>query len=247
MTNHVHLLMQISEEPLGRAMMRISSRYARATQHRRPTTGHLFERRYRAILVDADSYLLELVRYIPLNPVRASIVTNPMEYHWSAHRAYLGLQSTSWLTTDFTLSLFGTEVDRARTAYHQFVLAGIGVVPDQELAQGRNDEPRVLGDDRFLSGIKMHWRPRDRCSIEMLIKHLCRQHDVDPADLVRPGRQRKTAQIRAVIIHHALERRIATLSVLARYFGRSAATLYETLERYRRTDTVLFNKPIDSS
>ena len=67
MTNHIHLLMQVSDVPLGAAMMRIASRYARATQKHRPTTGHLFERRYKAILLDEDSYLLELIRYIHLN------------------------------------------------------------------------------------------------------------------------------------------------------------------------------------
>ena len=74
-----HVILR-GDVPLGRAMMRIASRYARATQKRRPTTGHLFERRYRAILVDADSYLLELIRYIHLNPVRASIVSDPQDY-----------------------------------------------------------------------------------------------------------------------------------------------------------------------
>lgn len=245
MTNHVHLLMQVSDVPLGRAMMRIASRYARATQRKRPTTGHLFERRHRAILVDADSYLLELIRYIHLNPVRAGIVANPAEYFWSAHRAYLGLETIPWVTTDFALGLFSPELTRAREAYHRFVLAGIGVPPDQELTQGRSDEPRILGDDRFLAGVKMHWRPRDHHSIETLIDHLCRQHQIDPADLIRPGRQRRLARLRALIVHHALERRIATLSDLARHFGRSASTLCESLEHYRRTSPALFNERLD--
>ena len=245
MTNHVHLLMQVSDVPLGRAMMRIASRYARATQKRRPTTGHLFERRYRAILVDADSYLLELIRYIHLNPVRASIVSDPQDYPWSAHRAYLGLQSTSWLTTDFALSLFGKEVIQARAAYRRFVLAGIGLSPDQELSQGRTDEPRILGDDRFLTGVRMHWRARDPHSIEELIENLCRRYEIDPADLIRSGRRRKPAQLRVLIVHHALERRIATLSELARRFGRSASTLCESLEHHRRINPALFDEPID--
>jgi REP element-mobilizing transposase RayT len=94
MTNHVHLLMQVNEVPLGQAMQRIASRYARSVQKRRTTTGHLFERRHRAILIDADSYLLELIRYIHLNPVRAHIVADPADFHWSGHRAYLGLETT---------------------------------------------------------------------------------------------------------------------------------------------------------
>jgi putative transposase len=245
MTNHVHLLMQVSDVPLGRAMMRIAGRYARATQKRRATTGHLFERRYRAILVDADCYLLELIRYIHLNPVRAGMVTDPDEYHWSAHRAYLGVQSTPWLTIDFALSLFGRELTQAREAYRRFVLAGIGMSPDPQLSQGRSDEPRLLGDDRFLASVKTHWRARDQHSIDELIEDLCRRYEVDPADLYRPGRSRKPAQLRVLIVHHALDRRIATISDLARRFGRSASTLCESLEHYRRVNRVLFDEPLD--
>jgi hypothetical protein len=130
-------------------MMRIASRYARFTQRHRRTTGHLFERGYRAILVDADNYLLQLVRYIHLNPVRAGIVADPDQYPWSAHRTYLGLQTTPWLTTDFTLRLFGRDTHGARKAYRLFVLDGVGVAPDKELARGRSDEPRILGNDHF--------------------------------------------------------------------------------------------------
>jgi putative transposase len=245
MTNHVHLLMQVSEVPLGRAMMCIASRYARVTQKRRPTTGHLFERRYRAILVDADNYLLELIRYIHLNPVRADIVVDPEQYSWSSHRAYLHIQMTPWLTTDFALGLFGRELTQAREAYRRFVLAGVGAPSDQQLSQGRSDEPRILGDDHFLSGLKAHWRPRDHHSIEELIDQFCHQHRIHPDDLSRPGRQRKLAQLRVLIVHHALDRRIATLSDLARRFGRSASTLCESLEHYRRLNPALFNEPLD--
>lgn len=243
MTNHVHMLMQVSDAPLGRAMMRIASRYARTTQKHRPTTGHLFERRYRAILVDADSYLLELIRYIHLNPVRAGMTADPADYQWSGRRAYIGLQSTPWLTTDFALSLFARELTQAREAYRRFVLAGVGQPPDQELSGGRSDEPRLLGDDRFLANIEMKERTRDRHSIDVLIS-LSARHNVDPAALARPGRQRNTAQLRALILHHALDRRIATLSELARRFNRSASTLCESLEHYRRIRLALFDEPL---
>ena len=73
MTNHTHMLIQVGDVPLGRIMLRIASRYARQIQARFRTTGHLFERRYHAVLVDVDSYLLELLRYIHLNPIRAQV------------------------------------------------------------------------------------------------------------------------------------------------------------------------------
>ena len=86
MTNHVHLAVRIAEVPLGAVMGIVASRYARAKQRVLATTGHLFERRYRARLIDADRYLLALVRYIHFNPVRARMVAAPGDYRWSSHR-----------------------------------------------------------------------------------------------------------------------------------------------------------------
>lgn len=79
MTNHIHLLIQVADAPLGRLMLRIASHYARQVQKRFKTTGHLFECRYHAPLVETDEYLLELVRYIHLNPVRVYIVDSPAQ------------------------------------------------------------------------------------------------------------------------------------------------------------------------
>jgi len=121
MTNHVHLIVQVGDTPLGRIMLRIASRYARQTQAHLRTTGHLFERRYHAVMVDADEYLLELLRYIHLNPVRAGIVERPIDYPWSSHQAYLGLRTTPWVTTDFALSMFHHNREQAVAAYDRFV------------------------------------------------------------------------------------------------------------------------------
>lgn len=102
MSNHVHLAVQVSDEPLGRLIQWIASRYAYYINRRLGRTGHVFERRYRAILVDDDSYLLHLVRYIHLNPVKAGIVKEPEAYQWSSHRYYLGRGTLEWLVTDWS-------------------------------------------------------------------------------------------------------------------------------------------------
>src|SRR5712672_2821384 len=91
MTNHLHALVQIGDLPLGKIMQRITMRFSRHRHKALRTTGHLFERRYKAWLVDVDSYFLTLVRYIHLNPVEAGMVRDPAEYLYSSHRAYLGL------------------------------------------------------------------------------------------------------------------------------------------------------------
>jgi len=92
--------MQAGEIPLSRIMQNISICYTKWINFTRSRTGHLFQGRYKALLLDADEYLLELIRYVHLNPVRAGIVPVPEEHPWSGHHAYLGAITLPWLTTD---------------------------------------------------------------------------------------------------------------------------------------------------
>jgi REP element-mobilizing transposase RayT len=101
MTNHLHLVMQAGDIPLSRIMQNISLRYTKWIHFTRSRSGHLFQGRYKAILLDADEYLLELVRYVHLNPVRAGMNATPEEHPWSGHHAYLGTMVLPWLTTDW--------------------------------------------------------------------------------------------------------------------------------------------------
>jgi putative transposase len=245
MTNHIHMAVQVSTVPLGKAMMRLARRYAWETQRRLPSSGHFFERRYRALLVDADSYLLELIRYIHLNPVRAHLVEDPADYPWSGHGAFLGRVALPWLTTDFALSLFSSELNRARDAYRYFVMAGIGIAADDHWMTGHPEDPRILGDDSFLAGIAAKSRPRCRISLEDLVERVCLAHGTTSTELIAAGRVRRFARLRALVLHHALQLHIASLSDLSRHFHRSTSTLNESLEHYRQLDPDLFKPPLD--
>ena len=121
MTNHVHLALQVNAAPLGNVMRLLACRYARFRQRTVPTTGHLFERRYHARLVATDRYLLALVRYIHQNPVRAGLVEDAVDYRWSSHRAYLGLDLKGWLTTELTLGLLGSDAREALRRYRTLI------------------------------------------------------------------------------------------------------------------------------
>lgn len=119
-------------------MRDIASNSARAFQLKMQTTGHLFERRYHATLIDVDVYLLAVLRYIHLNPVAAGLVRNVSEYRWSSHRAYAEGLGESWLTTDFALSMFAQTRARARAAYCRFVDAALACRLDEpQLGAGR--------------------------------------------------------------------------------------------------------------
>jgi len=98
--------------------------------------GHLFQERYKALLVDKDSYLLELVRYIHLNPIRAGLVGTPDGYEWSGHRAYLGQEHIPWLTCDTVLSQFGDTVKASREQYASFVMNAMDEKHRPEFHQG---------------------------------------------------------------------------------------------------------------
>lgn len=242
MTNHIHMAVQVSDVPLGKAMMRIARRYAWERQRGR-RGGHFFERRYRALLVDADSYLLELIRYIHLNPVRAGMVSDPADYPYSGHRAYLGRTDAAWLTTDFALSLLSGELNRAREAYRLFVRAGIGITGENWLT-GHPEEPRILGDDQFLSRLSVRLRPRGRLTLTELIDQVCQEHSIAAAELVGPSRARHRARVRAVIVDRALRLRVASLSEMARHFNRSNTTLSKSLLHYRAVEPEAFGSEV---
>src|SRR5262245_37799048 len=159
MTNHVHMMIQVGNEPLGRVVHDIAGQYARKVQKYLHTTGHLFEKRYHAVLVEADEYLLALLRYIHLNPVRARMVAHPRDYPWSSHQAYAGEATQPWVTTDFALSMFHAQREHAIAAYQRFVAADLAHPSSSPLldCEGGN----ILGTDDFLSRLSpMPWRPK---------------------------------------------------------------------------------------
>jgi REP element-mobilizing transposase RayT len=207
MTNHIHLLAEVGEPPLGRLMQNVASRYARFVQRRAGTTGHFFERRYHAVVVDSERYLIELLRYIHLNPVRSGLVGHPDDYAWSSHRCYLGLTSLSWLTTDVALSrLAGNPVD-ARRAYAELVGSALEAGMVSPLAT----------------------------PLEKLIDAACRESGLSPVELASPSRARRVNRVRIQILERALAGRVATCSDVARRFGRSAAALSQAASRARRS------------
>jgi len=121
MKNHFHLLLEVEEIPLSKIMQSLLFRYTRYFNKRYGKVGHLFQGRYRAILCDKDAYLLELVRYIHLNPVRAKVVMESERYSWTGHLSYLGKVRDGLVEEDFVLGQFGHNKSLARRRYRQFI------------------------------------------------------------------------------------------------------------------------------
>jgi len=127
MGNHYHLLIETVDPTLARGMRHLNGVYTQAFNRRHKRSGHLLQGRYKAILVEKDSHLLELARYVVLNPVRARMVRSCKDWRWSSYRATAGLESApSFLTTEWILSQFAGSLAKARKAYRRFVSAGRG-------------------------------------------------------------------------------------------------------------------------
>src|SRR5688572_8426640 len=232
MTNHLHMAVEVNEVPLGRVMMWVASRHARVVQGDLITTGHLFERRYHALLVDKDSYLLELVRYIHLNPVHAGIVNDPLRYRWSSHAAYMGVREIPWVTCDFVLRMLNEDPAMAKAAYAEFIHKGVEAGFDPTILIAHRRDARILGDDKFLRRVTRRAttaaKPlalKQRRTLDNVIDDACRRFGVSRDALQSPSRARQLARARAWVGYRALQEYITTLSAVARLFSRDESSM----------------------
>jgi putative transposase len=153
MENHFHLFLQTPLGNLSRIMHFINTAYTAYFNKMHERNGHLFQGRYKAILVDADEYAQELSRYIHLNPVRAKIIQLPEQYRWSSYREYIGLRETPvWLHPEFILSYFGKTIDRAGGEYATYVNSILNK-PIKNPFEGVGHS-NILGSDLFVERVK---------------------------------------------------------------------------------------------
>lgn len=175
--NHAHLLLRTGNVPISTVMRRFLTAYAVTYNRRHRRHGQLFQNRYKAILCQEDLYLLELVRYIHLNPLRAKVVTDSVDldkYAYSGHSVLLGRRKNDWQAVDYVLSYFAGPVATARRRYRAYVEEGIekGRRPELvgggmrrsmagwEEAKGRTGgmerlkgDERILGESRFVEAV----------------------------------------------------------------------------------------------
>lgn len=233
MTNHLHLLVQVSDVPLGKLVLRIAGRYARIVQSALQTTGHLFERRYHAVLVDAENYILTLVRYIHLNPVRAGLVRAPGDYAWSSHQDYVGLQARPWVTPEFALRLLSQDRPVAQARYLELVGSGAALAWGDGPLKANPANSQVLGSDEFLARVSSHpWRPSARRTLEALAGECCELFDVTFEAIASQNKNRKLCAARAWLAHQATRERIASVSAVARLLARDEAAVRRLMIRH---------------
>lgn len=172
MPNHYHLLIETPLANLSRTMQFINSSYTTCYNAKRKASGHLFQGRYKAILIDKDSYVQELSRYIHLNPVRAKIVRLPEEYPWSSYKHYISSKrAPKFLDTEFTLKYFGNN----REEYRKFVKDGIAQKIDNPFKKAK--AKIILGNEKFVKEIKEKYLDKTKESRDLpSLRELGKEH-----------------------------------------------------------------------
>jgi putative transposase len=236
MGTHVHLAIQVGVVPLSRILQNLSFRYTRWFNGRRKRSGHLFQGRYKAVLVDADSYVNALTRYIHLNPVRAGIVREPKDYRWSGHRAYLGWEMIPWLSTDWALSQFSGKLAVARRIYEKYVAEGREEGHQPEFHRGSEMDSRILGDEGFLDRVLGAERsmPKLKIGLEAIWREVCRCYSVAEREGKRRGKERRLSEVRGMAAWLVLESGRGTLVQLGKLTGRDPTTLSSAAKRLQR-------------
>ena len=233
MTNHIHLALQVGEVSLSRIMQNLTFRYTRWVNWRLKRSGHLFQGRYKSVLVDEDSYLLELVAYIHLNPVRASMVEVPESYPWSSYKAYLGKELIPWLNTDYILSRFSTTLSRARRQFVEFVAERSKDGHQEEFYGKGSMDNRIMGEDQFVENVleKTESIPVRKPGIEEVLQEIKKLYGLHEEDIVAPSQKRLQSEARSMAAWAVQELTDEPLTKLAVRLGRDPSSLSAAIRR----------------
>jgi putative transposase len=230
MTNHYHFLIETPQPNLSRAVQWINVSYAAYFNRRRDRRGHLFQGRFKSILIDADEYLKHLSRYIHLNPLRAKMVEQLVSYPWSSYPAFAGkAKAPDWLEVDWLLSLFGKNRKKAYTAYRRFV-EGVDPTrvenPEKDVVGGF-----ILGSVEFVNWVKSTYLSKrsgekeipqlkelkPRITPDDVVAAVRKEFGCDTEMIVQKGRKGNTA--RDVAIYLAKDLTGVSGIKLGDYFG----------------------------
>jgi len=208
-------------------MRRLLTGYAVSFNHRHQRSGHLFQNRYKSIVCEEEPYLLELVRYIHLHPLRAGLVANLHEldrYPWSGHAVLLSNRQFAGQDTAAILERFARDLTEARQNYSLFIADGVSAGRRDDLLGGglkrshgeRADnanesfDERVLGGGDFVDRLKQDCNLQERMkrtvTLEKLLVAVAAALNVEPDSVVKPGKSRAPAAARAIICHLAIYR-----------------------------------------
>jgi len=267
MPNHFHLLIRTGKQPLSTNMRALMSGYAGYFNRRHKRQGHVFQNRYKSIVCEEETYFLELVRYLHLNPLRSKIVADISkleDYLYSGHSAIVGRVDRPWQDTNDVLGRFSDKRGVAIRQYRDFVAAGVtqgkrpelvgggllrsyggwrGVV---ELRRGREKyrtDERVLGSSSFIEEIVREAEKQEegksrRVSLDTLISRISRDMGISIEAMTGGGRNRDVTSARASLAYVWVRHLGRSGHELGRALGVSPQSLYAASSRIQETDLI---------
>ena len=201
MPNHVHLLIETDQVPLSKIMQRISLTYTQYFNRKYDKVGHVFQGRYKALLCDRDEYLLALVRYIHLNPVRTHLVEGPRQFRWSSHHEYLNGRAEI-TDAEAILKMFSPDLQTARIMYEQFVDEAIG--KEKIEAPYKPLHQQILGDEQFLGEVERKLgkkeKPLKKATLEEILRAIEEVTGVNEEDIVARRREERILFARGLVV-----------------------------------------------
>ncbi len=260
--NHAHLLLRTGQRPLARCMRALLTGYAGAFNRRHKRVGHLFQNRYKSSVVEEESYFLELVRYLHLNPLRAKVVPTLRaldRYPWTGHSVLLGYRPCPWQATEAVLQEFAPTLVQARKSYRTFVADGIPLGRRVEFQGGslvrslggwravgvlRRGREAYLGDERILGSAEFVEKvcgtlqttdplPGRRRPLAALVAVVCAATGCHPTALQQGSRRGRAARAREGLAYLALEVCGYTGSATADLLGVRPSAVYRAAQRGR--------------
>jgi REP element-mobilizing transposase RayT len=224
MGNHYHFLFETPEANLSRGMRQLNGIYTQSFNRRHRRVGHLFQGRYKAQLVEHGSYLLEVARYIVLNPVRAKMVRSPADYKWSSYRSTVGLrQAELFLSTVWILGQFASNNQTARRRYRVFVRQGM----NENTLTGEIKNGVILGSEAFIQTHGLDNKKTRLLSEVPRVQRFAGRPDLS-ALFTEPGLNLKTERDRLIRI--ACEEYGYTMTEVARHLGLHYSTVSKILK-----------------
>jgi putative transposase len=246
MTNDVRLALQVSEVPVGRFVQRVAGQHSRRMHRKLGRSGHLFERGYRTLLVEPEKYLPELVRHIHCSVLEEGLDPATVDEHRTSHAAYLQRVRLPWLTMTTLLRQLQIQYGDAAAGYRRLMNPEELRDAPPSFDHGSPQEPRVLGDAQFIASLPAPVTGRSRvATLDQLIDGVVAAQDIAYTDLMSSSRRSSLVLARGLIAWYATHHRVATLAETARRLNRDPSTLLVAIERYKRLQPALFERPIE--
>lgn len=227
-------------------MRRVCGPYSRYLHRERGRSGPVYQSRYRAIVIDADFYLLPLVRYIHVMPVTAGLCDEPEDYPWTSHHAYRTGERIPWLAKAEVLAALEHRDRNVERAYRSLMSEPQNEWMAAQFEHGSRTDPRIAGSAGFIGALERRSRNRRRSCYfaEQILTAVTQWQNVTPEELFSRPISRHGALVRSLVAWHVHRSGTANLAQLARRFGIRRWTLRAAIERHRARQPELFRVPL---